>query len=94
VNVLTLLVLLVGAFGLDPEGVCAEVVTLCLQQVGGQVLCAVSVVEAESGAERGSWDTPESTLGDNAGEKLVGTMGFDSARLTLSIRLVPCGWPC
>lgn len=66
-DVLALLVLLVGELWLDPEGVCAEVVTLCLQQVGGQVLGAVSVVEAERGTESGSGNTPESTLGDNAG---------------------------
>jgi hypothetical protein len=71
VDVLALLVLLVGAFWLDPEGVCAEVVTLCLQQVGGQVLCAVSIVEAESGAESGSGNTPQGALGDSAVEVLA-----------------------
>jgi hypothetical protein len=71
VDVLALLVLLVGVFWLDPEGVCAEVVTLCLEQVGGQVLRAVSVVEAERCAESGCGDTPESTLRDDAGERLV-----------------------
>jgi hypothetical protein len=66
VDVLALLVLLVGAFWLDPERVRAEVVTLCLQQVGWEVLRAVSVVEAERGAESGSWDTPERALGNDA----------------------------
>ena len=70
-DILALLILLVGAFWLDPEGVRAEVVTLCLQQVGGQVLGAVSVVEAESGAECGSGNTPESTLGNGAGKDLA-----------------------
>ena len=66
-DVLALLVCLVGVLWLDPERVCSEVVALGLQQVGGQVLCAVSVVKAESSAESGSGNTPESTLGDNAG---------------------------
>ena len=64
VDVLALLVLLVGEFGLDAEGVGTEVITLGLQQVGGQVLGAVTVVEAERGAESRCGDTPESTLGD------------------------------
>lgn len=70
-DVLALLVCLVGELRLDPEGVRAEVITLCLQQVGGQVPGAVSVVEAESGAECRCGNTPESTLGDNAGFVLV-----------------------
>lgn len=65
VDILTLLVLLVGVFGLDAEGVGTEVVTLRLQQVGGQVLGTVAVVEAESGAESGCGDTPEGTLGND-----------------------------
>ena len=65
VDVLTLLVGLVGELGLDPEGVGTEVVTLRLQQVGGEVLGAVSVVEAQSGAESRGGDTPEGTLGDS-----------------------------
>lgn len=65
VDVLALLVLLVGELWLDPEGVCTKVITLRLEKVGGEVLGAVTVVEAESSAERRSWDTPESTLGDD-----------------------------
>jgi hypothetical protein len=71
VDVLALLVLLVGALWLDPEGVCAEVVTLSLQQVGGQVLGTVSVVEAERGAESWGGNAPKSALGDNAADMLV-----------------------
>ena len=71
VDVLALLVCLVGVLGLDPEGVRAEVVTLCLQQVGREVLGAVTVVEAQSGAESGSGDTPEGTLGNNTGRRLA-----------------------
>lgn len=70
-DVLALLVRLIGVFWLDPEGMCAEVITLCLQQIGRKVLCAVSVVETESGAESGSGDAPESALGDNADQVLV-----------------------
>ena len=77
VDVLALLVLLVGVFGLDAEGVGTEVVTLGLQQVGGQVLGAVAIVEAESGAESGCGDTPESTLRNDvspAGLSLVDSL--------------------
>ena len=72
VDVLTLLVGLVGELGLDPEGVGTEVVTLRLQQVGGEVLGAVSVVEAQSGAESRGGDTPEGTLGDNVAPAVLG----------------------
>lgn len=42
-NVLSLGVLLVGVLGLNDEGVGAKVITLSLEQVGGQVLGAVSI---------------------------------------------------
>ena len=77
VDVLALLVLLVGVFRLDAEGVGTEVVTLGLQQVGGQVLGAVAVVEGQSGAESRCGNTPESTLGDDvspAGLSLVDSL--------------------
>lgn len=64
-DILALLVLVAGEFGLDPESMRTEVVTLCLEQVGREVLGAVAIVEAECGAESGRWDTPERTLGDN-----------------------------
>jgi hypothetical protein len=66
VDILALGVLSAGELRLDPEGVRAEVVTLCLQEVGGQVLRTVTVVEAEGGAKGRSGDTPESSLGHNA----------------------------
>ena len=91
VDVLALLVLLVGEFGLDAEGVRTEVITLGLQQVGGQVLGAVTVVEAEGGAESGRGDTPESTLGDDAAG-CQSMSDFPSVgALTLSSRIAPCG---
>ena len=65
VDILALGEVLVGELGLDAEGVGTEVVTLGLQQVGGQVLGAVAVVEAESSGEGGQRDTPHSGLGDN-----------------------------
>ena len=71
-DVLALRVLLVGLLGLDAEGVGTEVVTLSLQQVGGEVPSTVSVVEAESSAESGSRDTPESTLADNVSPAALG----------------------
>lgn len=56
---------LAGVLGLDVEGVGTEVVTLGLEQVGGQVLGAVAVVEAEGGGEGGSRNTPEGSLADD-----------------------------
>jgi hypothetical protein len=92
VNVLALLVCLVGVLGLDPEGVCAEVITLRLQKVGRKVLGAVSVVEAERSAESRGWDTPESTLGDDAVIRSARYfISFLSKPLTLSIQPEPCG---
>ena len=65
VNVLALRVFFAGVLRLDPEGVCTKVVTLSLEEVGGQVLGAVSVVEAKSSAESGRGNTPQSSLGDD-----------------------------
>jgi hypothetical protein len=42
-----------------------EVVTLCLEKVGGNNLAAIAVKEGESGAERRSRDTPEDSLGND-----------------------------
>ena len=42
-NVLVLGVLFTGELGLDLEGVCAEVITLGLEEVCGEVLGAVAV---------------------------------------------------
>lgn len=58
-------ILLVSIFRLNPEGVGAKVITLCLQQVGGEVLGAVTVVETERGAESWGGNSPNSTLGHN-----------------------------
>ena len=74
VDVFALGVLLVGVLGLDPEGVCAEVVTLCLQDIRRQVLGPVTVKPRQRGAEGRCWDTPERALGDHvapAGLRLV-----------------------
>lgn len=88
-DVLALLVLFIGELGLDPEGVCTEVITLRLKKVGREVLGAVTVVEAESSAESRSWDTPESALGDNAAQQLVQCRHNSKILLTLSIRTEP-----
>lgn len=61
-----------GKLGLDTEGVSTEVVTLSLQQVGGQVLGAVAVVEAQRGGEGRDGDTPESSLADNVSPAVLG----------------------
>lgn len=71
VDVLALRVLGVGELGLDSEGVGTEVVTLGLEEVGGEVLSTVTVVEGKSGAEAGSGDTPLGTLGDNVSPALL-----------------------
>lgn len=65
-DVLALWVVVVDEFRLDAEGVSAEVITLGLEEVGRQVLGAVTVVEAQGCAESGGGNTPEGTLGDNA----------------------------
>lgn len=91
-DILANLVAVACIFWLDPEGVCAEVITLCLQQVGGQVLGTVTVVEAESGAESGSGDTPESTLGDNASRKSVQNFGFMDWQVTHSLHPACALW--
>jgi hypothetical protein len=65
VDVLALGVRLAGVLGLDAEGVGTEVVTLGLEEVGGQVLGSVSVVEGQGGAEGRGGNAPESTLGDD-----------------------------
>lgn len=74
VDVLALLVLGVGEFWLDLEGVGTEVISLGLEQVGGEILGAVTIEPGESGGESRGWDTEESRLGDNvtpAGLRLV-----------------------
>ena len=65
VDVLTLRVLGIGKLGLDAEGVGTEVVSLGLEQVGGQVLGAVSVEPRQRGREGRGRDTQESRLGDD-----------------------------
>ena len=64
-DVFTLRVLVRGVFWLDPEGVGAKVVSLCLQQVCGEIFCSVSVVEAKRGAKRWRGDPPQSAFADN-----------------------------
>jgi hypothetical protein len=56
-------VLLAGKFGLDLESVRAEVISLRLEQVCGQVLGAVTVKPAEGSAESWSWYTEKCSLG-------------------------------
>ena len=74
VDVLTLREVLVSALGLDAEGVSTEVVTLGLEQVGGEVLGAVSVVEAEGSAEGGRRNTPQSGVADDVSPTVLGVV--------------------
>lgn len=63
---------LTGEFGLDAESVGTEVVTLGLEQVGGKVLGAVTIIEAEGSGESGCGDTPESSLADHVAPAVLG----------------------
>lgn len=63
---------LAGVLGLDAESVSAKVITLGLQQVGGQVLGAVAVVEAEGSGEGRQRNTPDSRLADNVAPAALG----------------------
>ncbi len=65
VDIVTLRVLLVCVFRLDPERVSAKVITLGLQQIGWQVLGSVAIVEAQRSGESRSRNTPQSALADN-----------------------------
>jgi hypothetical protein len=71
VDVLADGVLVVGELGLDLEGVGTEVIALGLEEVGGEVLGTVTVVERQGGAEAGSGDTPLGALGDNVSPALL-----------------------
>lgn len=64
-DVLANRVLVGSSLGLDSEGVGTEVVTLGLQQVGRQVLSAVTVEPRQSSGEGWGWDTELSSLGNN-----------------------------
>ncbi len=59
------LVLRIGELWLDLEGVGTEVITLSLEQVGGQILGAVTVEPREGGGEGRGWDTEKGSLGDD-----------------------------
>ena len=57
-SVLAFWVLVVGVFRLDEESVSTKIVTLCLEKIGREVLCTVTVIPAEGGAESRQGDTP------------------------------------
>lgn len=57
-----------------------EVITLGLEEGGGETLGAVSVEERESGREGGSRDTPESTLGDDSAPSGLGLVDCGSRK--------------
>lgn len=74
VNVLVDGEVVAGVLGLDAEGVGTEVVTLGLQQVGGEVPGTVAVVEAEGSAEGRERDTQEGSLADNVPPAALGVV--------------------
>ena len=51
--------------GLDLECVSTEVISLCLQKICWEVLCAVPIIPAESSTESGRRYTPQRALADN-----------------------------
>jgi hypothetical protein len=65
VDILAFWVFLAGKFGLDLERVGSEEISLCLKQVRGQILCAITVKPAEGSAEGWSWYAKKSSLRDN-----------------------------
>jgi hypothetical protein len=64
-DILTHLVLRILKLRLDLEGVRAKVISLRLQQVGGQILGAVAVEPGERGGEGRGGDAEEGGLGDD-----------------------------
>lgn len=64
-DVLALREVVVGALGLDLEGVSTKVVPLGLEQVGREALGAVPVVEAERSAEGRRGNTQQGGLADH-----------------------------
>lgn len=76
-DVLALLILSIRELRLDVEGMGAEVISLTLEQVGGQVLGAVAVEPGQSGGEGGRWDTEEGGGADDVSPAgLRGVDGF------------------
>ena len=80
-DILALGKILVGEFGLDTEGVGTKVITLGLEQVGGQVLSAIAIVEAKRGSESGQRDTPESRFADDVSPAILGLVDSLSEKL-------------
>jgi len=77
VNVLSLLILSTRELGLDLESVSAEVITLSLEEVGREILGAVSVKPGQSGGESWGRYPEECGLGDDvspAGLRLVDSL--------------------
>jgi hypothetical protein len=64
-NILALWVFLAGIFGLDLEGMGAEIISLSLEQVGGQVLGAITVKPAEGSTKSWGRYAEKRSLGDN-----------------------------
>ncbi len=64
-DVISLRILGAGELWLDLEGVGTKVISLSLEQVGGEILGTVTVEPAESGAESWGWYSQKSCLGNN-----------------------------
>lgn len=94
-NILALWEIGASELRLDAEGVGAKVVTLSLEQVGGEVSGAVSIVEAQSSAESGCGDTPESTLADSVSPAILGLVNSLDEELieeqVLKVRVLAVG---
>jgi hypothetical protein len=64
-DILAFWVFLAGKFGLNLKGVCPKVISLCLKQVGGQILGAIAVEPAEGSTESWSWYAKKCSLRDD-----------------------------
>lgn len=65
VDILALGIGVAGALWLDFECVSTEVVPLRLKQIGGKIFGAITIEEAESGAESWRGDSPQCAFADN-----------------------------
>lgn len=72
VDILALWVFLVGALGLDSECVSSKVITLSLEEVGWEVLCAVAIEPTQCSAESRSRYAEKCRLGDNVSPSRLG----------------------
>jgi len=64
-DILAFSIFLAGKFGLDLEGVCSKAISVCLKQVGRQILGAIAVKPAKGSTESWSWYAKKCSLRDD-----------------------------